>query len=374
MRSLLIVLLSFFSISLKSQSSDTSQTVSLMFIGDIMCHDTQIKSAWDQHNKAYNFDSCFKFIKDVISEPDITIANFETTLGGHPYKGYPAFSSPDELAFAGKNNGIDVFALANNHILDRNLKGVNRTLNLLDSLEVSFTGAFRNKDDKDSLNPLIIKKNNINIALLNYTYWTNVSPVPDPALVNLIDKRYIKKDLEKIHNDSIDFTIVFFHWGKEYDTVPNETQIDLSNFCFENGADIVIGSHPHVIQKTILEHDSITGRDKLVCYSLGNFLSNQYWRKVDGGMILKITLAKKSTNRSIQEAGYYLTWVYRKQTPSKRKYYVLPCSSFENKKESFNVAYQYKKMKLFIDDSRKLHKEQSKGIVEYMARDSLGTF
>ncbi len=193
-------------------------------------------------------------------------------------------------------------------------------------------------------------------------------------MVNLIDKNTIKTDLQNINQDSIDFSIVFFHWGKEYDTVPNITQKDLSMFCFENGADIVIGSHPHVIQKTIFEHDSITGKNQLVCYSLGNFLSNQYWRRVDGGMILKTTLQKDSSSKSIPEAGYYLTWIYRKQTHAKREYYILPCKTYENNKEFFNGDYQYNKMKLFVDDSRKLHKEQNKGVMEYNPKDSTDTF
>lgn len=361
---LLLLLFPAYSFPQDSLHKLQTDTLSLLFIGDIMGHDSQIKSAYDAETGAYDYEDNFMYVKDEITKAALCIANFEVTLAGPPYKGYPSFSSPDELAVACKNSGMDVFALANNHICDKGLKGLNRTLKTLDTIGVQHTGAFSDSADRSARYPMIIEKNNFRLSLLNYTYHTNYYPPPPPAVVNLIDTVLIKKDLACAQQDSTDFIIVFFHWGKEYDTVPNNKQTALADFCFSNGADAVIGSHPHVLQKVVWQKDS-SGKDRFAAYSLGNFLSNQYWRKVDGGMMLKMTLVKDGDETTIDDAAYILSWVYRKQEDTGRTYHVLPCSRFENDTGFFNEEFQFKKMKLFIDDSRKLMQEQNQNVFEF---------
>ena len=158
--------------------------LSLLFIGDIMGHGPQIKAALNDSSKTYSYQDMFKHIKEEVSDADFTIANLEVTLAGKPYQGYPQFSSPDALALACKSNGIDAFVMANNHSCDRGGDGIKRSIDVVDKLNLLHTGTFKNNKDRDSLNLLILTKNNIKVGILNYTYGTNGLPFPNPTYVN----------------------------------------------------------------------------------------------------------------------------------------------------------------------------------------------
>ena len=181
------------------------------------------------------------------------IGNLEVTFSGKPYKGYPRFSSPDQLAFDIKNAGIEYLVTANNHIYDYGLKGFYKTLNILDSADIVHTGTFRNNADKQKRHPMIIEENGFKIALLNYTYEVNGGVYSSKILINEIDKNIIRNDLIETNKENYDAIIVFFHWGKEYQRTSDTRQKELAKLCFENGANMVIGSHPHVIQE--MEND-----------------------------------------------------------------------------------------------------------------------
>ena len=170
---------------------------SLLFIGDIMGHDEQIWSAENRETHTFNYDNVFRYIKPVISEADIAIANFEVTLAGPPYMGYPQFSSPADLAVACKNAGIDYLVTANNHSADRGKNGIIKTIENLDSIGIPHTGTFLSAAMRDSLSPLFINRNGASIALLNYTYGTNGIKVPDPVIVNMLDKEFDYKVIFK---------------------------------------------------------------------------------------------------------------------------------------------------------------------------------
>lgn len=350
-----------------SQTDTASGEIRLLFIGDIMGHGPQITSAFDKTTNSYNYDSCFKYIKNEMSDADYTIANLEVTLAGEPYSGYPQFSSPDELAVACKNAGVDVLVTANNHSCDRGGKGIVRTIKVLDSLNIIHTGTFKDSSDLLLNHPLIIEQDCFRLAILNYTYGTNGIPFPEPTIVNLIDKEVIKKDLEIAKEKNVDKIIVFTHWGNEYESNAGKWQIDMGNFMFENGADIIIGAHPHVLQKMVWEKqiDSI-GKENLIVYSLGNYVSNQRDRKKDGGAMFKLTLQKQEGKTFIKEAGHILTWVYTPIENGAKKYYVLPCAKYENQSDFFDSETSYNQMKIFISDSRKLFSEQNKNIGEYV--------
>lgn len=339
--------------------------LSLLFIGDIMGHDSQIASAENRENGTYNYDEVFQYIKPVLSEPDVTIANLEVTLAGRPYTGYPQFSSPVELAVACKNAGIDYFVTANNHAADRGRKGIVSTINKLDSLGIPHTGTFINAASRDSLSPLMIDRNGMSVALLNYTYGTNGIRIPYPVIVDSLDQIKVIKDIEKARGKNADIVILFVHWGTEYDTIPSKTQNNLAELFLSKGADLIIGSHPHVLQKMVWTKNG-SGSDAVVAYSLGNFVSNQRQPKTDGGSILRIELAKENGSSKVISAGYYLTWVY---TPIdnnfRKKFYILPCSEYENKADFFSTAALYTQMKKFIGDSRNLFNTQNTGIGEY---------
>jgi poly-gamma-glutamate capsule biosynthesis protein CapA/YwtB (metallophosphatase superfamily) len=340
------------------------ERLSLLFMGDIMGHDEQIWSAENRETHRYNYDDVFRFIKPVISEADVAIANFEVTLAGPPYTGYPAFSSPVDLAVACRNAGIDYLVTANNHSADRGKRGIINTINKLDSLGIPHTGTFLNSAARDSLSPMIINRKGTSIALLNYTYGTNGIVVPEPVKVNMLDKDQITKDVNKAKNKKADIIILFIHWGTEYDTIPSKNQTDLAEYFFSIGVDLIIGSHPHVLQKMVWVKDGTGGKDRLVIFSLGNFVSNQRKPKTDGGTMVRIELTKKGGLYKISDAGYYLTWVYTPIEKYRKKFFILPCTEFENRPDFFSNPADYYKMKRFISDSRALFNEQNINIKE----------
>lgn len=372
---LIALIILFFGISIQGISQDSlaqaEKTLSLLFVGDIMGHQSQINAAFDENSGTYNYDSCFKYIAPELSGADITIANLEVTLAGWPYAGYPQFSSPDALASALQNVGVDIMVTANNHSCDRRKQGVERTIRVLDSLEMGHTGTFLSAEIREKTYPMLIEKNGFRIALLNYTYATNGIPATPPNIVNLIRKETILADLEKAKSMEVDKIIVFMHWGLEYKLHPSKYQLRYYELCKNNGADLIIGSHPHVLQK--MEWYKTPDSSNLVSYSLGNFISNQRTSPRDGGALLKVNLAKNDSTSYIKDAGYYLTWVYPPKINERKKFYVLPVSKFEQK-PNFMGNYYFEKMTKFATISRKLLQSENKGIFEYKFNATTDTY
>jgi poly-gamma-glutamate synthesis protein (capsule biosynthesis protein) len=343
-----------------------SDSLSLLFIGDIMGHDEQIWSAENRETRSFNYDDVFSFVKDEISEADYAIANFEVTLAGAPYKGYPTFSSPVELAVACKKAGIDCFVTANNHSADRGKKGILKTLHKLDSLGIPHTGTFADKSERDSLYPLMLNIKGNSIALLNYTYGTNGINVPDPVIVNLLGRDLVAADLDKAMKKNPDLIILFLHWGTEYDTIPSNAQEEMAQFFFSRGADLIIGSHPHVLQKMIWTKKNSGHKDQVTVYSLGNFVSNQRRPKTDGGAMTRIELEKNNDSLIVANAGYYLTWVYTPIENYRKKFFVLPCSKFEKNRDFFTNPADFNKMMSFISGSRRFLESQNINFSEFI--------
>ena len=262
-------------------AQDTTR-LSLLFIGDIMQHDSQLAAAYDTVTENYDYASCFQYVKPYLDSADLTIGNLEVTLAGTPYKGYPMFSAPDELVKTLKDVGVDILVTANNHCVDRGRRGLERTIMMLDSFNISHTGTFSDTVNRMNDYPLMVHQNGFVLSILNYTYGTNGMPVEKPNMVNLIDTIVIKKDLEKAREFNPDAIVVFMHWGSEYQDLPTKFQKNLADFCFLHGAKLVIGSHPHVLQPVEWRKDN----DQLVAYSLGNFVSGQRKRYTDGGLML----------------------------------------------------------------------------------------
>lgn len=335
-------------------AQDTAR-VSLLFAGDIMGHDSQIASAYDPVTGTYDYSPCFEFAGPYIEDADVAIGNLELTLAGPPYKGYPQFSSPSALAATLKSTGFDVLVTANNHSVDRGKRGVERTIHVLDSLDILHTGTFSDEVTRLNDYPLILNKNGFRIALLNYTYGTNGIPVPEPTIVNRIDTALIRRDFINAKHSQPDITIAFLHWGNEYEKLPAGNQERITDFCFGLGIDLVIGSHPHVLQPMEWRKES----GKVVVYSLGNFVSGQRKQYTDGGATAYVELKKvryrpDSVVTSIDSVGYYLHWVYRTSDDNK-DYYILPVSFIESDpariirdKSSLQAFNQ------FVADSREL--------------------
>ena len=196
-----------------------------------MGHMDQIKAAFDSETKKYNYDKTFEKIKPILSDADITIGNLEVTLGVRPYSGYPQFSSPVEYASAIKASGVDVLVTANNHSCDKGKLGLERTIRLLDSLNIGHTGTFTDLSQKQKSPCYIIKKNNMKIALINYTYGTNEIPPTHPNIVNYLDKKTVSSDVDLIRKEiNPDQIIAFVHWGYQYQNMPNKKQLEWFEF------------------------------------------------------------------------------------------------------------------------------------------------
>jgi poly-gamma-glutamate capsule biosynthesis protein CapA/YwtB (metallophosphatase superfamily) len=354
----------FFTLCFQFVLAQDTTRLSLLFVGDIMQHDSQISDAWDPTLKSYNYFPCFKYIKPYTQAADLTIANLELTLAGPPFKGYPQFSAPDQLLVALKDMGIDIMVTANNHCVDRGKSGLERTIQMLDSFKIPHTGTFVDDVAKLNEHPLLVKRNNFDLAILNYTFSTNGLPVTAPNIVNFIDTAAMRIDLQKAKKLKQDAIIVFVHWGSEYQSLPSDWQKTVARHCFRFGADLVIGAHPHVIQP--MEWDK--KKNRLIAYSLGNFVSGQRKRYTDGGAMINVELEKiaygvDSSITRIDTANYSLQWVYR--TEIGKNYYMLPVRKFENDSTHL-IADQESRdaFKLFAEDSRALLSKYNKNIVE----------
>lgn len=342
----LFILFAFRTINVCGQASE----LKLVFAGDMMGHDSQIESA--RAGDSYNYDTCFSLIRPLIENADIAIANLEVTLAGQPFKGYPQFSSPDELAISARNAGFDLFITANNHSLDRRKPGLERTNEILDKENIIHTGTFNDETTRARNYPLIIEKNGIRLAILNYTYGTNGLKVQSPNIVNYIDREIIKNDLEKAKLAMPDYTIVTIHWGSEYQRNQNEAQENLAKYILDMGANAIIGSHPHVIQK--INSYKSGDETKLVVYSLGNFISNQRKRYTDGGILFEMTLKKEGGTTEINQYTYHPLWVYKPKNKAGKEYFVLTPS---NRNKDFYDSIEmnpddYAVMKQFNDDTQ----------------------
>ena len=238
-------------------------TLNVLVMGDVMMHTRQL-----------SYD-CTRFLArsaHLIKEADVAAANMEFTLAGEPYSGYPCFSAPDAYAQYVADCGVDIFLTANNHILDKGSTGLERTLEVYDRMEresgILYTGCAPSEASDTLHNPLIINRNGIRLALVNFTYGTNCAAPSGPAPTVKRMKREAVAAMMKRAREKSDFVVVLPHWGEEYKLRHNATQQDWAQWLVEQGASIVIGAHPHVVQDTT----HISGVP--VIYSTGNAVSN----------------------------------------------------------------------------------------------------
>ena len=336
--------------------SSLTDTIRLVFAGDVMGHGMQIKGAWrDGGDTCYNYHPSFQWVKDYLTAADIAVANLEVTLAGAPYTGYPRFSSHRSLAFALQDAGFDVLLTANNHVLDRGKKGMERTLDILDSIGMQHTGTFRDSAEWKAQYPLIVERNHFRLAFLNYTFSTNGISVEKPNVINYIDTVQMAADLVKARELQSDYVIACIHWGEEYKNEENVMQRHWATFLARNGCHLVVGSHPHVVQPftkiPVCNGDSVP-----VAYSLGNFISNQRDRYCDGGITLELTLTKTDGVVTLQSIGYEPFWVYRYSENNVPVFRLIRINDYLNHPERYpDISEKDQKLMMqFYDDTRLL--------------------
>ncbi len=286
-----------------SSRNITEKTLMISAVGDIMFHMPQVDSAYDAAAKTYGFEKWFRLVSPWFETRDFVIGNLETTLSKNgPYRGYPAFKSPAEIATDLTSAGFNVLTTANNHCYDAGFSGVASTIDILDAAAIQHTGTSSKEGEKPYV---LLEKKGYKVALFAYTYSTNGISVPQNKSfsVNLIDTQKMKIDLDSRPQDT-DFTIVSVHFGNEYQRQPSAAQIELVSWLRTQNVDVVLGSHPHVLQK---DSPSIS-QDFYAIYSMGNFISNQRERYKDSGVIVNLNLSIEKGKKKIQ-VNLIPTWV-----------------------------------------------------------------
>lgn len=281
--------------------------ISLVFAGDAMQHERQLKAA--RTADGYDYSNCFRHISTYVSEADYAVINLECTLGGKPYTGYPCFSAPDSFASALRDSGFDLFLHANNHCLDRRDAGLARTLDKLDELGIPHIGTYRTRHSRDSEYPLVADVKGVKIGFLNYTYGTNGIEVRKDVVVDYIDTALIASDIRKLRNKGAELIAVCIHWGLEYKLIQNKEQERLADFLIDQGVDLIIGGHPHVIQPMMIRHSKKHKKDVLVVYSLGNFISGMRTTDTRGGAMVRVVIGTDGSKPYLKEAAYKLVFV-----------------------------------------------------------------
>lgn len=249
-------------------------TITLAMVGDMLMHERVMESGL-QEDGSYDFDHLFQHVEERIQQADLALVNQETILGGTQMglTGYPCFNSPYELGVAEVEAGFDVILHATNHALDKGKKGAMNCMSFWEEQypEIPYLGINETQEQQDSI--YIYEQDGMKLAILNYTYGTNgiSTPADMPYLVDYLDKEKVVKELQ-LANELADFTIVCPHWGKEYYLGVSKEQERWSKIFIENGVDLVLGTHPHVIEPIEWIEDE-AGNQMLVYYSLGNFVN-----------------------------------------------------------------------------------------------------
>ena len=323
-------------------------TLTICFLGDIMMHSLQISTA-RKGEETYDFRSYFKEIEDLIKGADIAVANMEFALGGKPYSGYPCFSAPDSYADYLAECGFDVFLAANNHILDKGSAGAARTIEIYRELEreygIRFTGIAESEEALAENNPLRIRRKGVGLSMVNFTYGTNLGRTEHwPKTNYMADREAILKALEKSEN--ADFTIVLPHWGTEYSLTHSKRQEETATWLAENGADIIIGAHPHVVQ------DTATVSGIPVIYSLGNAVSNMSAENTQLELMATLRIIRHG-NGDLEMETPELTWLWCSRPGGyTNDYCVIPVEEFIGTRESWTGGWEYDKMMATYEKTR----------------------
>jgi poly-gamma-glutamate capsule biosynthesis protein CapA/YwtB (metallophosphatase superfamily) len=351
----------FNKVAQKDTISDSLIHVSINLVGDLMCHKPQMNNA-KKADSTYDFNPSFQFVRSHLQEADYAIGNLETTFAGEkvPFAGYPAFNSPDAFATALKNAGFDMLVTANNHSMDTQEKGMMRTLKVIKQNQLVYTGTFSSESDSKEIRMVDIK--GLKLAVLNYTYGTNGS-LPAKKhnyMLNIIDSTKVTNEIKYAKKNGADVVMVYYHFGIENERDVTKEQKKATEWAKKAGALIIIGAHPHVVGKTMFSvADTISNDTCFVAYSLGNFISNQYWRYTDAGVILSINLIKnKLSNRiAIKKVEYLPTWVYRGQNAKLKQHIVLPAALYESQDSVLNTFLTSElraKMKQAYEDTKEI--------------------
>lgn len=351
----------------------TNKEAKIIVVGDIMMHGGQIRSGYIEGEDTYDFKAFFKDIKPFIEAGDLKIANLETTLAGdtRPYSGYPLFNAPDQIIDALKYAGFDTLVTANNHSLDTRIVGLIRTQDIIKKKGLKVLGTYGNETNE---NYVIKNVNGIKIAMVAYTEHINgleksYASETLESVINTIDEEKIISDMKKIRNEDPDLILAYMHWGSEYAKEPNKFQKYYSKLMAELGVDLILGSHPHVIQKS--DTIKVYGEKSYVFYSLGNFISNQRketlgkgFEATEDGVILSIDIQKDLLKNETTVKGFKIipTWVDRNRRVEygNYTYRIIPIETHLSENESVEENLYNRLMRSYNETIFRIHLKDPK--------------
>lgn len=303
--------------------------ITIAAVGDVLMHESIFESVKTGTTESYDFRPVFAPVAPYLRGADYTVANLETCLAGseYGYSGYPSINSPLSLAYGLKMSGVDMVTTANNHALDFGWEGLVNTLDALDSIGVEHVGTHRSMEERRT--PSIVDLQGIRVAFINFTDWLNDHESPEEHAgyaVNELDIDAIAEQAMVARMWGADIVIALLHWGDENERSPNEAQIKVAQDIRSRGVDVILGSHPHVVQPIahVFEHEGWRVNDKYVAYSLGNFVSAQRLRYQDSGVIAYVHIEKKDLRTYVTGMSYVPVYVQYSADPSPGSYRVLP--------------------------------------------------
>lgn len=316
MRKIFFVLCAITAIFAASAASAGGRFV---FIGDVMAHDAQLEAA--KGRDGYEFGYQFARVRPLFDDAFVT-ANLETVFAGpksgEGYTGYPMFNTPDQLADALVSSNVRGVTVANNHILDRREAGLARTLDVLDKVGLAWCGAKRKKSD--AYEPMIIEHDGVKVAVVSLTYGTNVPPKNGAeASAAVISERNVRDAMARARAASADLIAACLHWGIEYVYEPRKADVRTAELCIAEGADMVIGTHPHVLQPIEVRH--VGGKPRVIAWSLGNFISNQRTLPRERSAVLAIDVERRGVGGRavISRVSIAPTWVSTRRVDGRRR-------------------------------------------------------
>ncbi|MCR5710243.1 MAG: CapA family protein [Bacteroidales bacterium] len=338
-----LLLLAAIGLASASMAAAQTDTVRLVFIGDVMSHGPQVTAALrpggnPADKSDYDYSSYFQYVRPWFREADLVVANMEFPVGVRPYSGYPFFSAPPALPEEARRSCVSVFLTANNHLCDRGRTGLDSTYIQYSLLGVPFTGFYRSEGEEYENDPLILNVRGHHIALANFTYGTNGLPVPQPYRINQLDSTHIREVLRRGRARGAEFIIALPHWGEEYQLTPNASQRSWADLFFREGADAIVGAHTHVVQPVESMPD---GRP--VAWSLGNFISNQPFPYSQIGMLLSLTLVCDAEGIRVAEVRPTYLWCSRHGMYEKN-YTVFPITDWIGTRDRWIDPSEYDKM------------------------------
>jgi len=342
-------------------------TATIAATGDVLMHMPVVNTGL-QKDGSYNFDSIFRYLEPYADGVDYAVANLETTLcgtdNGYPYHGYPNFNCPDEIVYSARDAGFDMFLTANNHSYDTGLVGYKRTLDVIRDAGMETLGTMKSPEEPKYT---IQEINGIKIGMLCYTYAYSVNADGCPSLNGMphiseagicnyfhsdsLDTFYTEVDsyMLEMEEAGAEATIMFIHWGVEYQTQANDEQKAIAQKLCDLGIDVIIGGHPHVVQPISLLESTVDPNHKTVClYSMGNAVSNQRLGNIsyistahtEDGVLFSVTFSKYSDGTVHLEGTELIPcWVNRHSTYGTLEYNILPLDpeTREQWKETYSL-------------------------------------